>query len=166
MFYKRLYLLPFQNGNTVHTALTSDPGVRTGVWDETICGAVHTIPAAAHILRLPASIRPVLDRRRLRAQHEQPLLMINGTVVVLSLLLLIIILIIIIIIYLTVYATMGTARWNEFGPGKRFYFNVSLELKKKKKYAYSNFNNIIVLNCEYRLYSNFVRVTSIFIRPK
>lgn len=88
------------------------------------------------------------------------------TIVVLSLLLFIIILtIIIIIIYLTVYATMGTARPNEFVPGRRFYLYVSLKLKKKK-YAYNNFNSIIVLNCKYRWYSNFVRVTSISIRQK
>jgi len=68
-----------QDGHTVHTTPASDPGIRAGVRDEAVHRAVLAVPAAAHVLRLPAAVRPVLDRchwRRLRGQHQRPVLMI------------------------------------------------------------------------------------------
>lgn len=68
-----------QDGHTVHTALTSDPGLWARVRDENVSRAVRSVLAAAHVLRLPAvTIRPVLDdRRRIRdAERKQPVLII------------------------------------------------------------------------------------------
>jgi hypothetical protein len=65
-----------QDGYTVHKTFASYLGVWTGIRDEALHRAVHSVPAATHILRLSAAVRSMLDNSRILAQREQSILTI------------------------------------------------------------------------------------------